>query len=309
MRIIDATAAAVRARVQAIERLLDLARQGTTGYLDDKLYLIARFDDDTEDWRSQILAARWLSDTATQYIHQNYVVGAIVITRRYFWETTSVHNCNLTSGVTTTAAPLAIVYNADDVHATNRNWFQCAADQVIGAIPAPATIAVSNESGADRFVGSLYLGNYVYTAPTTVDPIFRDDQQSGGTGVIGTTGDVEAARWLLSSNNLTNSFKGQYGRVLAVFDDRPNPTTLLRVGLQIRDLPATFDLFLSDQVLSPVGDYVLDLGGIPIPPGGYHDLVGAQMHLVIKARAQGTLDSGHAFRTRAFSQGGRHQQF
>jgi hypothetical protein len=290
LRIIDSTDEAVRTRVQAIERLLDLARQGTTGYLDDRLYLIARFDHDTEDWRSQILAARWLSDTATDQIWRNYVEGTLVLTRRYYWETITQHDVLLTSGVTTTPSSSATVYNADDTHATNRNWLQASADQVIGAIPAPATIALTNASGGDRWMGSLYLGNYVYTAPTTVDPIFRDDQQSVSDSSIATGSESEAAAWLLSSNNLTNSFKGQFGRVLAVFDDRPAVTTLLRVGLQLR-MAANIDIVMGEQVLSSANDFVLDLGGIPIPPGGYWDGVGANLHLMIKARAQGSADT------------------
>ena len=49
----------VRDNVRAIERLLDLARQGGIGYLADKVYLVIQFDQDTEGWRSQILAANY----------------------------------------------------------------------------------------------------------------------------------------------------------------------------------------------------------------------------------------------------------
>ena len=81
------TAAQVRDMVRSIEKLLDMARQGSLGWLDDRLYLLVQFDQDTEPWRSQILAAKWDSPEATDQIWKNYTTGTITLTRRYYFET------------------------------------------------------------------------------------------------------------------------------------------------------------------------------------------------------------------------------
>src|SRR4030095_3873344 len=84
LHIQAATATIVRDQVRAIERVLDLARQGSIGYLEDKVYLLIRFDQDTEWWRSQILAATWQGEETVDRIWKNYTSGTIALTRRYY---------------------------------------------------------------------------------------------------------------------------------------------------------------------------------------------------------------------------------
>lgn len=289
MRISGATPSDVRDTVRSIEKLLDLARQTTTGYLDDKLYLIVRFDQDTENWRSQILAAKWDSNTLTDQIYLNYVTGNIVITRRYYFETETVHAIAIKSGPTPTATTgYASVYNADDTNATNRNWFELDATQVLGSLPTPATIHIKNVSGASRKCGRVFLGNYVYANPTTIDPIFRGEQSAGGFQPTPTESDFAA--WSLANRNLTDAFKGQFGRVITVFSNQPAPSTLLRASLEYRDTGIQVNVALGEQILSNLGEFVLDLGGIPIPPGGYWQNM-ANLYLALKGRSASGTDS------------------
>ncbi len=291
IRIALTTAALVADRVRAIELLCDLARQGTTGWLDENLYIIARFDQDTEDWRSQILAARFVPTAITDQIWRNYVHGTLIITRRFYWETAAVKAIALTSGTTTTATTgYATVHNADDTSATARNWFQMAADQVTGSIPAPATIYIKNNTGATRAAATVYLGNYVYANPTTVDPIFRAEDATGSTTTPGTF-ETDVYYWSLADGNLTDAFKGQFGRVIAVFSDRPASTTLMRAALQYRAPAPVFDIALGEQLLHGGGDFVSDLGGIPIPPGGFWANAGSTLYLAIKAKALSGTDT------------------
>ncbi len=284
IRIALTTAALVADRVRAIELLCDLARQGTTGWLDEKLYLIARFDQDTEDWRSQILAARFVPTALTDHIWRNYVHGTLILTRRYYWETEAVKAISMTSGTTTVATTGYVqVYNSDDTHATNRNWWQIAADQVTGSIPAPARIYIKNNTGAARAAGSLYLGNYVWANPTTVDPIFRAEDATGSDITPGPS-ETDVYYWSLADGNLTDAFKGQFGRLVAVFSDRPAATTLLRAALQYRGPTPILDIAMGEQVLPATSDFVVDLGGIPIPPGGFWANAGSALYLAMKAK-------------------------
>jgi len=287
-----ATPTLVRDSVRAIERLLDLARQGSIGYLADKVYLVIQFDQDTEGWRSQILAATWqgTSGDAPNLAWKNYTTGTIALTRRYYWETESLHPVALTSGPTPTATTgYATVYNADDTSSTNQNWFQLAADQVQGSLPAPARLSIKNNSGATRQATTIYLANYVFTNPTTVDPIFRGNQSAGG--FAPTTTETDIAYWSLAGDNLTDAFKGQFGRMVVVYSDRPATTTLMRAAVQFRFPAPALDLALGDQHLDISQDYVMDLGALPIPPGVNWISGGTGVYLALKGRSASGTDS------------------
>ena len=52
--------------IRSIERVVDLARQGSLGSLGDRVYLLIKFDHDALWWRSQILAAQWSGPRAVQ---------------------------------------------------------------------------------------------------------------------------------------------------------------------------------------------------------------------------------------------------
>lgn len=282
--MIQGSEAVIAAKVQAIERLLDLARQGTTGYLDDKLYLVAQYPQDTEVWRSQILAAKWVAANIADEMYRGVLTGTITLTRRYYWETEAIKAISCTSGATVTATTgFVTVYNADDTSATNRNWWQCAADQVVGTLPAPAKIEIQNNTGASRIATNVYLGNYVFTNPTGVDPIYRGEEKAGGTGIAHTAED-DLMWWSLSSGSLVNSFKNQFGRVLVVFTSQPNTDTLLRAAMQLRFFPAPLDLAVGEPVLAAAGEAVMDLGSIPIPPGDYWQNSSPHLYLTLKAK-------------------------
>jgi hypothetical protein len=282
------TSTQVQAAVRAIERVVDLARQSSIGYLTDKVYLRIRYDQDTEWWRSQILAAQWAGPNVTGQIWKNFETGSIELTRRFYWETEILHPVAISSGPTPTPTTgYATVYNADDSHGANQNWWQLAADQVQGSLPAPARISLKAPNGA-RGV-TFYLANYVFANPTTVDPIFRGNQSIGGS----TPGPTEQplAEWSLGDNNLTDAFKGQFGRVVVVYSNRPDPTTLLRAAVNFQFVAGvSIPMALGDPQLNANSDFVQDLGAVPIPPGNnWQDAQG--VNLVVTARTPGPIDT------------------
>ena len=168
LHVSDSTTALVSAKVQAIERLLDLARQGTLGHLDDRLYLRLQFDHDSLVWRSQILAAKLEMAEGTNQIWRKYVRTTLIMPRPLLFRDGGNAGGRGVSGPTstpTTSTPT--IFNADDTHATDRNWFQIAAAQVLGSIPAPAKIYVKNISGGTlRTRLSFWATMFLMTRPT-----------------------------------------------------------------------------------------------------------------------------------------------
>ena len=269
--------------IRSIERVVDLARQGSLGSLGDRVYLLIKFDHDALWWRSQILAAQWSGPRAVNEIWKNYATGTIALTRRYFWETERMQAVEITSGTTTTATTgYATVYNSDDAHATQRNWFQIAAAQVIGSLPAPAKISIKNTSGATRGATSFFLGNYVFTNPAANDPIFRDDEAtfSDTTPAIGDEHWISA--WNIATSNIVDDFKGQFGRFVVAWTTTPNISTLVRAAINYNSL---FDMALGEQVLGSPQMFVQDLGALPIPPSQWSDGMGTNLKFILKAKA------------------------
>lgn len=278
-------------KIRAIERLLDLARQGSIGHLDDRLYLRLQFDHDTEAWRSQILAARLEVATVSNQIWRNFARADLIITRRYYWETEAMKSVAVSSGTTTTATTgYATVYNSDDTHATQRNWFQIAADQVIGSIPAPAKIYIKNISGASRSLAAVHLGNYVYADPTNVDPIFRSEDAAFTDTTPGTT-EQDVYNWSLASNGLCDDFRGQFGRFLVVWSNNPAIDTLVRAALRFGSAGPNVDLALGEQMLNTTSETVTDLGALPIPPSSFTAGFGTNVYLAVRAKAASGTDT------------------
>ena len=287
LHISDSTAANVAAKIRSIENVLNIARQGTQGWLDDRLYLRVQYDHDTLPWRSQILAAKLEMSGGANQIGRKYVRATLTITRRYYFETEALQDVQTSSNADSATTGFVTVYNQDGASG-NRNWWQVAAAQVGGSIPAPATITILNDTGAARAAAEFYIGNYVFCDPTTVDPVFRQESATGTDTSITTT-ESDIAYWALSGG-LLEKFRGQTGRIVVVWDSRPDPTTLVRAAFQWR--PATvIDLALGEYVLSPSARYVVDYGPLPLPPGRAYTDVGDDMYLTLKGKAASSTDT------------------
>jgi hypothetical protein len=285
LHISDSTAALVADKVRAIERLLDLARQGTLGHLGDKLYLRIQFDHDALVWRSQILAARLEMEEGTDQIWKKFVRGTLIITRRYYWETEALQDVAVSSGVSAATTGYATVYNNDDAHATQHSIFSIAAAQVTGSLPAPAKIHVKNISGSARDMSAVYLGNYVFGVG---GHIVRGENSTFTDTTPGAT-EQEIYTWAMGA--LADTFRGQFGRLVVVWSDLPAATTLVRGLVDFRFPVPTFPLALGELMLG-TGDAVMDLGGLPIPPTAWASGgMGDKMAITVHAKAASGTDT------------------
>lgn len=285
--IAGANVGAVRDSIQSVEKLLDKARQNRLTWRGVKVWIEVQFDHDSGVWRSEILAGRLLHKQIADEIWRAKVETALIITRRYFWEG-ELAQVQLTSAEDTTPTTgYVTVYNSDDGGAaTVRNWFQVADSQVSGVIPAPLRIEIHNGSGADRIVKSVHLGNYVQMDPTHIDPIIRGSQaayiDTSWTGA----GETVVYRWALAQA-LLDDLAGQYCRILIALSTLPGTSTLARARLQFTD--TFYDLVIGEQV-KVNGEAILDLGAMPIPPGG--PFVGSNTYTYLTLTMQAPTSSG-----------------
>lgn len=263
--ITGADAAAVRDSIQSIEKLLDKARQNRLTWRGVRVWIEVQFDHDGGVWwRSEVLAGRLTHKQVADEIWRAKVETALIITRRYFWEGPETQVQLTSAGTGSPTTGYATVYNNDDASA-NTNWFQVAAAQVTGVLPAPLKLEINNASGSDRALKTLHLGNYVHMNPTSIDPIMRADQAAIAVTSVANEIETLVYRWALAKT-LLDDLAGQYCRVLVAFTTVPSTNSLLRAKLQ-DNVGAFADLVIGEQVRGS-GDAVLDLGAMPIPPGG-----------------------------------------
>lgn len=284
-----ASAAIVAAKFTDIERVLDVARQGSNGNFENKVYLRVQFDQDAAPWRSQILAAMLVPNDATDRVWRKYATPTLIITRRYYWEYETMQDLAVSSGVSAATTGYATVYNAHDSHATNQNWFQIDSALIGGSVPTPAYIRIKNTSGATRAVGAIYLGNYV-NIPTSIDPIYLGSGASSSDTTPGTT-EQNIYSWALPSSSLLDGFKGKFGRFVVAWSDRPAITTLVRAALQYQFPSPQVDLAVAEPILATENEFVTDIGAIALPPSGFIAGMGSGVHLVVKAKAFGVTDT------------------
>jgi len=69
---------------------------------------------------------------------------------------------------------------------------------------------------------------------------------------------------------------------VVVWSNLPAVDNLIRAGIH-QTVSASFDMALGEQMLNTAGDYVQDLGALPIPPGGYVAGMGTGMYAAIKS--------------------------
>lgn len=245
----------------------------------------------TEVHRSELFYGRTLRDEAPERRRfassSNVVAVGLSWERAFCWEGQEVQ---LTNGST--------IYNHDD--SGQDNFWTVTAGNVTGDLPAPVRLVLTNTAGASRAFRRFYLASawdgYDYTH------ILEGENRISGYGTatadascsngnfnrqtVSTTAEVH---WTLSST-LLGKTKGRWFRLLArVY----RPGVGLYVKPEIRDTNGLVTLWAGEEVRLTGGALwqVMDLGRVPLPPGGYStSYTGLRLVLVCRSAASVNLD-------------------
>lgn len=286
--LLAGNAATIVAALQSLEMLLDTARQNRLTSGNRRVYLQVQFDHDTGVWRSEVLAGRAVPVDSASRLQRGTLEVSLLLTRRYYWEGAETQLALTSSATSPATTDYVDVYNNDDTTPAATNWFQVASTQVTGDLPTPLKLEIKNASGGLLYARGVFVGNYVWMDPTTVDPIWRHGDATTSTTTLSNGNETTVYRWAVSAAQLAD-FDGQYARLLAAWNSDPKSDTLFRFALQYDDDGAYIDLTQGEQVVA--GDEViLDLGALPVPPGGVA-AVGGDLFLAIKAQATSGSDS------------------
>lgn len=291
--VLEGTESAIRSATQAIEALLAAAERRTVS-LGPRIYVQFRPTDTGDVFRSELLAGvlTWSEEPAKRRLGGtlNTVEVLVTWTRRPYWEGAEVELYLSSSSQSERQGGVA-VYNNDN--AGNTNWFQAAANRVVGALPAPLRVRLTNATGAALSTRNFYLCNNVLSAPTSADVWLLGSEAVAGataswTGAL--THNTQLFTFPLTTTLLTQT-QGRRFRVLVACTSVPLSPT----GVYLRGAVGTWvsPLFLPaagwNEEQYTVSE-LMDLGTFPLPAGGYNvGNAGAALSITARAATSGTI--------------------
>lgn len=275
------------ADIQLIEKLLQVASRRQQRATGPRLYLYADIDGGVSGYRSEIIAGRLeLDDKALDTWSNVKIEARLHITRRFYWEgaQTELALTTFTEGPVTGGVTL---YN------DHRNWGTIAANAVLGSLPAPLIIELKNNTGSTKVYRNIYLCNHAFgNLGGSSHALEGESAVSGGSTASGagntagsyrtiTVNGTDEIQWALSSATMAQT-AGRRFRILGRFTSLSAVATYITP--QIRDRYGLITLATGDEVELPTsGDRIVDLGALPLPPGGYSNNW-METRLVLKIR-------------------------
>ena len=297
-----ASGAALQAKIANIERFIENMTRRQSTRSGDRGYLYIQMSSDAEVWRSEIVSARLqMGDDTLRLWGNNGAEVLLIVTRRPYWETVAevaIPLDNTSAGAKTTSG--VTIYNHDDATTGHDNWVAVAAADVVGNLPAPLRLRLTNNTGGNVGYRNFYQASNAHFAPTTFAHVIEGESMSGITQVADSASSagyfgratwttliahsVDMFKWPLSSAVL-DAAAGGFFRVLVRFAS--TPPTGIELQLHVKTTLAQVLSLWSGPKITAASALLQDLGIVQIPPGvtagTYYDLL-----LVLTAEYTGT---------------------
>ncbi len=299
--VLGATTAVVQSNVAVVARALHSAKLRRMSRAGNKVHLYYQVDGDSTLYRSEILGGRLEIAPGGMATWGNKMLPVrIHITRRYYWEAVTATELQLSSKASSSPATGGkTIHNQND--SSEGNYVQIASSQVLGTLPAPIKISLLNNSGSAKGYRNIYMAVNAFNDPTNFAH-FQEGESSifsgWGTAVTGQStcsnsghvtktfaaGGTDYFKWTLSSTQL-QAAAGKRFRLLARFNGYTTGTTAIKVKPVIMDDSGLITLDADEEVTLPSTQTdLIDLGVLPLPPGGY-DPLGAAHVLALAMRS------------------------
>ena len=276
-----ATAAAIRAPLNSLERLCEAAVRRRASGKGTRVYVEYKPAAGDSLYRSELYAGRLVYSEdpgARRFGETNPAIkAAFVFERAPWWEGAEVELSISSQGFAAATGGRRITNNGID------NWVQVAAAQVLGTEPAPVRVRLTNDTGTGQDYQQVYIGVNAFASPSTFVGVHQGEADLSGAGSTAsatcsggyyrtfnvTSTEQLLASWLLTAAEMTSG--GRWCRLLARLQGY-SYSTRVRVRPVIRDYYGLVTLWEGSQIwLSDLVGIVelQDFGSVPIPPGAY----------------------------------------
>jgi hypothetical protein len=277
-----ASGAALQAKIANIERFIENMTRRQSTRSGDRGYLYIQMSSDAEVWRSEIVSARLqMGDDTLRLWGNNGAEVLLIVTRRPFWETVAevaIPLDNTSAGAKTTSG--VTIYNHDDATTGHDNWVEVAAADVVGNLPAPLRLRLTNNTGGNVGCRNFYQASNAHFAPTTFAHVIEGESMAGITQVVDSASSagyfgratwttliahsVDMFKWPLSSAVL-DAAAGGFFRVMVRFAS--TPPTGIELQLHVKTTLAQVFSLWSGPKITATGNKLQDLGVLQLPPG------------------------------------------
>jgi hypothetical protein len=295
--VLSTTTAALQALVHPVELMLVAARRRQKYQVGPRIYLQLQIDAEANTWRAEIKDGRFKPDKDTlDSWYSKKVPYHLIVTHRV-WEgpETELQLSTLTQSAATGGRT---IQNHDNNGGSFCNWVQIAAAQVNGVLPTPVKLVLTNTSGVSMAYRNFYMATNAFSNPANLvcvvegenrisaGTVTSDATDSGGAYDNYTFTNTGEIKWTLSSI-VTQRTQGRMFRILMRMHGWSG--TNLYVKPVIKDSAGLLPLYTGDEVLmGSSGSQFIDLGAIPIPPGGYQTAWGSVvLSLVMRCTGAG----------------------
>lgn len=282
--VLRGTATQIRTGINTLEKLFEQAAQRQAGQWQRAVYVQYTPVDADAAWRSELLEGRviWSSDPGLRRLGDvtPTVKVAVFWRRRFYWEGAETE-LQLSTSNQGTATGGRTIKNHDDSDAGDDNWVQIAANQVTGVLPAGARVQLQNTTGTGRMWRKLYMALNALSDPANFPHILEaENRVSGGTVQANANasngsqlqftvaGSSAVYTWTLSAAMLQYA-AGRLFRLLVAVNAVSGTAPTGTATPEIRDASGTTTLWRGDAAALPGAVGLLDLGALPLPPGGY----------------------------------------
>lgn len=279
-----ASASAMQTAIQTLQRLLDGLRRRQQWGVGPAVYFQFQPDGDSTTWRSEMLDARleYKEDTLSVY-PQAKMPASLLLQRVPFWEG-ALTQIPLTNGSATNNTSGLTIYNHDDGGTNHDCYVHIAAGDVGGSLPAPVKLTLTNTTGSTQTYTQILLTCNAFCDPTNFAHVIEGESKASGgstssdasysngsyaTITINTQG---VHQWDLPANFLQDTQGYDFHLLARLIADG---TVYLRPA--IYEATGNYALWQGDETqVTLLSSALIDLGVVPLPPGGYATAYAAQ---------------------------------
>ena len=261
---IDASSTtAAQDAVNDIEKMLSKALARSKTKIGYEVYLQLQMDGEAGAWRSPILngEVEVSADAMRAWVGGKIPVRVHVL-RKFYWEDTTIR----TAGSGTVA--------------NNGGVIALSSSAVDGTEETPAIVQIANSSGSGKTYRNFHISNLVADAPGNFSHF--NTSSSAWSVTAGTTSHED---YTINANTCIEG-QGRLCNVISSITGVSSSDTVM-ASLTVLDSTALVTLYSTDEVELPANSLTVNLGAVPIPPGGDYGSW-SEITLRISLRSVGT---------------------
>lgn len=303
--LLKGTSAEVISAVNTIEDILIKAQRQAKSVTDTSAYIEYQANSNTTVYRSRILDGRveWSTEPALRRLPatgDTTVKVYIFITRVGYWEGSETElplSNTSASGVAATGG--RTIYNYDGTTTGHDNWVKIDSASIVGRIPAPIKVKLTNTTGSTQSYKHLHIGVNALSDSSLSHQIEGETAYVLSDGASTASGSASNGNiWRVTNVGTTlrrisftfdyalmQKTQGRYFRILGRFLASGSG---VYAKVTVRSGSDTGALLAEGNEVLLSGAYdIKDLGTVPLPAGGYNP-ASEDIWFVIELRAATT---------------------